>query len=419
VIELVRHAQESKAGVERLADRVVAWFVPAILLIAALTILGWGLAGHAWVAGLSAAIAVLVVACPCALGLATPAAVLVGSGRGAEMGILIKEASALEAAGALTTVVLDKTGTVTLGRPHVTHIIPHADVSRDELLATAAAVERHSQHPLAACIVAAAEEASVTIPSADHLEVVSGAGVRAVIQGRPALVGNERLLASAGIHVAALAAEMERLRIEGVTPLLVAAGERQLGIVGVADVVAPHSREAVEQLQSLGLKVLLVSGDHRTTVEAVARQVGIEQVVAEVLPADKEKVVRKLQGDGQHVAMVGDGINDAPALSAADLGIAIGSGSDVAIEAADIVLVGGDLRGVVRAVRLSRATLRTIRQNLAWAFLYNLLLVPLAAGIFVPLFGWSLPPVAAAAAMAASSVSVVANSLLLRFRQLD
>lgn len=418
-IELVRKAQESKAQVERLADRVVSYFVPAVLVLAAITLAAWGIAGHDWATGLSACVAVLVVACPCALGLATPTAVLVGSGRGAENGILIKEAHALELAGQLTTVVLDKTGTVTLGKPQVVEVVPSASGSADELLSLAAAAERLSQHPLAECIVAEAERRGLTIPAAEGLQVVAGAGVRAASDGRSILVGNERLLESAGIPTADAAPLVERLRKEGASPLLVALDDRYLGLIAVADAVAPHSRDAIDDLKSLGLEVHLLSGDHRQTVEAVARQVGIEQFTAEVLPADKQTVVQKLQQQGKVVAMAGDGINDAPALAAADLGIAIGTGADVAIEAAEIVLVRQDLRSVGRAIRLSRATLRTIKQNLAWALVYNVLLIPSAAGLLEPLTGWRLPPSAAAAAMALSSVSVVANSLLLRRRRLD
>ncbi|MHB1036334.1 MAG: heavy metal translocating P-type ATPase [Pirellulales bacterium] len=419
VIELVRRAQESKADVQRLADRVVAWFVPAVLLIALVSFLIWGFAASQWAAGLSAAVAVLVVACPCALGLATPTAVMVGSGRGAEMGILIKEARALEIAGQLTTAVLDKTGTVTGGKPQVTTLEPAEGVSPEELLAAAATAERLSQHPLAGAIVAAAEARGLAIPQAESLEVVPGQGIRAVSQKTIILVGNEQLLAGAGIDLGSQRAALESLRQRGQTPLAVAAGGRYLGVVAVADAVLPGSRDAVARLKSLGLEVMLLSGDHRVTVEAVAREVGIDRVTAEVRPDEKQAVIQRLREAGRVVAMVGDGINDAPALAAADLGIAIGSGSDVAIEAADIVLVGADLAGVARAITLARATLRTIRQNLAWAFLYNVLLIPVAAGVLVPLWGLHLPPAAAAAAMAASSVSVVTNSLLLRARRLE
>ena len=411
VIELVRRAQESKADVERLADRVVAWFVPVVLVVALGSLVAWSIAGRP-TDGLIAAVAVLVVACPCALGLATPTAVLVGSGRGAEMGILIKEAHALEVAGQLTTVVLDKTGTVTLGRPQVTGLRTADGTEEDELLRVAAAAERLSGHPLAQAIVAEANSRDLAITTAHELEVVPGAGVRAQTDGEMILVGNERLLDSAGVDWSALTADVESERAAGRTPLLVAVGQRLLGLITVADVTAPGSREAVERLKSLGLKVMLLSGDHEATARTIAGEVGIDEVIAEVLPDEKQRVIGELRERGEVVAMVGDGINDAPALAAADLGIAIGSGSDVAIEAADVVLVRSDLNDVARAVSLSRATLRTIRQNLGWAFVYNLALVPLAAVRLVH-------PAAAAAAMAASSVSVVGNSLLLRRRKLD
>jgi len=417
-IELVRRAQESKANVERLADRVVAWFVPGVLLLAAATLFGWGLAGL-WSDGVSAAVAVLVVACPCALGLATPTAVLVASGCGAEHGILIKEAQALEIAGRLTTIVLDKTGTVTLGTPLVTELLPATGISSDELLAAAAAAEAQSQHPLAECIVAAARGRGLEFATAEGLQVVAGEGIRARLNDRTIIVGNERLLDGADIDYSAQKPVLDRIRAAGAIGVLVADGRRFLGVIGIADPIAPFSREAVERLQTLGLEVRLLSGDHRTTAETVAAQLGITAVASEVRPADKETEVRRLQAAGRVVAMVGDGINDAPALSAADLGVAIGSGSDVAIEAADIVLVGRDLRDVARVVVLARATLRTIRQNLAWAFAYNLFLLPSAAGLLEPLIGWRLSPLAAAAAMAASSVSVVANSLWLRRKRLD
>lgn len=418
VIELVREAQESKTQVQRVADRVVSYFVPAILLIALTTFLIWGLVAAAWATAISATVAVLVVACPCALGLATPTAVLVGSGRGAELGILIKDAAALEVAGGLTTVVLDKTGTVTLGQPAVQQTVAVEGVPPDDVLAHAAAAERLSQHPLAQCIVAEAERLGLRLPPADDLQVVPGQGIRVRSGDHAILVGNERLLAAANIDYGLHLGTIEDLRQRGQTPLLVARDDRLLGIVSVADVIAPHSKEAIRQLHDLGLEVLLLSGDHRATAEAVAAEVGIDRVRAEVLPDEKQHEVRRLREAGRVVAMVGDGINDAPALAAADLGIAIGSGSDVAIEAADIVLVGQDLRSVARAIGLSRVTLRTIYQNLAWAFAYNVLLVPFAAGLFVPLVGWRLHPVAAAAAMALSSVSVVTNSLLLRWRRI-
>lgn len=419
VIELVRRAQESKTEIGRLADRVVAWFVPAVLAVALIAFIAWGFGAGDWGHALSSVVAVLVVACPCALGLATPAAVIVGSGRGAENGILIKEARALEIAGQLTTVVLDKTGTVTLGKPVVTAIEPAEGITPAELLAEAAAAGRLSQHPLSAAVVAEAERRELRIPTAEDLEVVPGKGIRVRRDGRAVLVGNERLLSEAGFDVASWQAAINALRVRGQTPSLVAEDGRVLGLISVADAIAPHSREAIDRLKAMRLDVLLLSGDHHVAVETVAAEVGIDQVRAEVRPDEKQTVVEELKRSGKVVAMVGDGINDAPALAAADLGVAIGSGSDVAIETADIVLVQQDLRAVVRAIVLSRATLRTIRQNLGWAFGYNILLIPLAAGVLVPWFGIQLPPAAAAAAMALSSVSVVTNSLLLRRRKLD
>jgi heavy metal translocating P-type ATPase len=353
------------------------------------------------------------------LGLATPTAILVAGGRGAELGILIKEAHALEIAGRVTTVVLDKTGTITHGKPVVMKIVPAPGTTADELLATAAAVEQLSRHPLAAPVVAAARQRGLRLPPAENLEIVPVQGVCARGASGEMLVGNEDLLAARGIAWTIHQAEIEALRRDGQTPLLVAADKRYLGLIAVADVVAPHSREAVERLQALGLDVLLVSGDHRWIVERVAREVGIKRVLPQVLPDQKQAVVMHLREEGKVVAMVGDGINDAPALAAAHLGIAIGSGSDIAIEAADIVITGDDLRAVARAILLARATLRTIKQNLAWAFLYNVLLIPIAAGALVPVVGIRLPAIAAAAAMALSSVSVVTNSLLLRARKLN
>jgi Cu+-exporting ATPase len=423
VIELVRRTQESKTDVGRLADRVVARFVPAVLAIAAATLLVWGLAGD-WDTAFECTVAVLVIACPCALGLATPTAVLVASGRGAENGILIKDAHAIELAAQVDTIVLDKTGTVTLGRPVVIAVEPVEGVSPDELLSTAAAAEQLSQHPLGAAVVQEATARGLEIPQADSLETIAGQGIRVRRGDVTILVGNEKLMASEGIEWRVTDGE----QLPSPTtrhpppathhPLLVAAGGRFLGLVAVADQVAPHSAEAIAQLKSLGLDVQLLSGDHRATVESVARQVGIDHVIAEVLPDEKQAVVRRLQESGRRVAMVGDGINDAPALAAADLGVAIGSGADVAIEAAQIVLVGQDLRGLVRALALSRAALRTIRQNLASSLIYNVLLIPAAAGLFIPLLGFHVPPAAAAAAMALSSVSVVTNSLLLRRKKL-
>jgi heavy metal translocating P-type ATPase len=417
VVELVRHAQETRPEIQRIADRVVAWFVPAVLIVALITLLVWGAAVGDWSAALQRCVAVLVVACPCALGLATPTAVLVGSGRGAESGILVKDAQALETAGRLTTVVLDKTGTITRGKREVVDVMPAEGVASYDLLSVAAAVEQLSDHPLAAAIVTEAHRWHVGPTMATDLKVIPRVGISATVAEQLALAGNEALMDSHAIALPKNFDDLEAHRQQGHTVILVAHGNRFLGGIAVADTVAPGSAEAVSRLKELGLNIVLLSGDHQTTAEAIAHEVGITRVMAEVSPADKADVIANLQAEGESVAMVGDGINDAPALAVADMGIAIGSGADVAIETADVVLTGGDLRLVPYAVALSRATLRTIHQNLVWAFGYNTLLIPLAAGVLAPL-GITMPPAAAAAAMAASSVSVVLNSLLLRHKRL-
>ncbi|MCE9529499.1 MAG: heavy metal translocating P-type ATPase [Planctomycetales bacterium] len=414
-IELVRSAQESKADVQRLADRVVEWFVPAVLVIALITLVAWSLSSaNGWQIGLSCAVAVLIVACPCALGLATPAAVLVGSGRGAESGILIKDAGALETAGRLTTVILDKTGTITLGKPKVVTVEPAGNVSREELLSLAAAAERLSTHPLARAIVEAADAGNAPRISARQTKVIPGEGLEAVTDSGLVLIGNFRLLNSRLISVPKDKSESLTKQHPGAAPLLVARNGQYVGVIIVADEVAPGSAEAIAALHNLGLTTRLVSGDRQQVAEEIARRMGIEHVVAEVLPADKQRIVRELQAQREVVAMVGDGINDAPALAAADLGIAMGTGADVALESADMVLTRHDLLLLPRAIRLSRAVLAVIRQNLWWALGYNVILIPLAAGALMPLFGIRLTPSLAAAAMAASSVSVVLNSLRLR-----
>ncbi len=421
-IELVRKAQESKADVQRLADRVVSWFVPGVLVLAALTLGVWLLLGEPHIA-LTCMVSVLVVACPCALGLATPTAILVGGGRGAERGILVKDAQALEQAGRIDTVVLDKTGTITLGRPQVVGVLPGPAVDERELLTVAAAAEKSSGHPLAQAVVSAADSQGISPDPVTDLEVVPGQGILGRRRGTRVIVGTEELLASRSVSLEAWNRQaVDAHRSVGQTALLVAENDRLLGTILVADPVAPHSAAAVADLQRLGLEVVMLSGDKRATAEFVARQVGIVRVVAEVHPGDKQRVIEELRELGHAVAMVGDGINDAAALATADLGIAIGHGADVAIESADIVLVQPDLRKVAEAILLARATLRTIRQNLAWAFVYNVTLLPLAAGLIVPLVGRNvlhLLPALSAGAMALSSVSVVANSLLLRYRKLE
>ena len=418
IVELVRRAQESKAEIQRLADRVISWFVPAVLALAVVTLAVWALAGQAAV-GLSCAVAVLVVACPCALGLATPTAVMVASGRGAEHGILVKDARAFEIAARVTTVVLDKTGTITAGRPQVVDVEPFAGTERRELLAWAAAAEQLSGHPLAKAILAKANEWGVEVPRADRLALVPGEGIEAEAAGRALLVGNERLLLGRGIPVSEDALRWVHARREqGCTAMLVAVDGCFLGVLCAADAPMPGSRSAVGRLRQLGLRVVMLSGDRLATAKAIARQVGLEEVLAELRPEEKQAAIEGLRRQGEVVAMVGDGINDAPALVAADLGIALGCGADVAIEAAELVLMHHDLMSVPRALDLSRLAVRTIKENLVWALLYNTILLPLASGAFLPVFGLRLPPALAAAAMAASSVSVVANSILLRYRRL-
>jgi Cu+-exporting ATPase len=418
VIDLVRHAQESKTDVQRLADRVVAWFVPIVLAIAGITLTTWWLFMADWRFGLSCAVAVLVVACPCALGLATPMAVIVGTGRGAEAGILIKDATVLEIAGQLDTVMLDKTGTITTGKPQIVDVCPVEGLTIDELLAVSAAVEQLSSHPLAIAVIDKAEELGLELPPASELSVAPGGGIKAICQGRQVLVGNDRLLDQFHITIPAdVRSSVRQSRDDGRQALLVAFEDEFVGTLIAEDTVAPNARQAVEQLKNLGLRVIMLSGDKRTTAERIAAAVGIQEVIAEVLPEEKGQHVQRMREQGYTVAMVGDGINDAPALATANLGIALGTGADVAIEAADVVLVQHDLRAVATAIRLSRETLRTIRQNLFWAFAYNVLLLPMATGMFVPWLGFRIPPALAAVAMAASSVSVVTNSLLLQLRR--
>ncbi len=418
IVELVRRAQGSKAPLQRLADRISGVFVPIVLALGALTFAIWFLGGPEprLTLALAAFIAVVVVACPCAMGLATPTAIMVGTGRGAEAGILIRGGEALEGAHRIDTVVLDKTGTLTVGRPSVGDVITAPGVAGAELLDLAGSLERGSEHPVGAAILGRAREDELGFRTASDFHALGGHGVEGVIDGARVLVGTGRLLADHGIDVTPLADAAERVAADGMTPAWVAASGRLLGFVSVTDAIKPESAEAVAGLRGQGLDVWLVTGDDTRTARAVARQVGIaeDRVLAEVLPADKAAAVERLQRDGRVVAMVGDGINDAPALAQADLGIAIGTGTDVAIEASDVTLVGGDPRGVAAAVALSRTTVRTIRQNLFWAFAYNLVLIPVAMGVLYPALGVTLNPAMAAGAMALSSVAVVTNSLRLR-----
>jgi Cu+-exporting ATPase len=420
IVRMVAAAQAGKPPVQRLADRVAGLFVPVVLAIAVATWVAWYVLGpepRAFLATVALA-SVLVIACPCALGLATPTAVMVGMGRGARSGILFRSADALEKVRRVTAVLLDKTGTITEGRPHLTDRVRLGGVTDEELLGLAAALEKGSAHPLAAALTAAASERGITLPAVSEFESVAGRGVVGRVGRRRVVVGSPQFFAHEDLDASAVAGEAEGYSREGKTVLLVAANGRLLGLLAVADRPKVGSRQAVERLLARGLTVAMVTGDRETTARAVASQVGITQVFAGVLPTDKASKVRELAARGHVVAMVGDGINDAPALSAADVGIAIGAGADVAKEAADVTLVGGDLGSVADAIALSRSTLSTIHQNLFFAFLYNALGIPIAAGALYPLTGWMLSPMIASAAMAASSVSVVANSLRLARRRL-
>jgi P-type Cu+ transporter len=416
IIRLVKEAQASKAPIQRVADRVSGFFVPAVVLIATWSFVLWYLVGPPpqLTLALASAVAVLIIACPCALGLATPLSIMVGTGRAALYGILIRSAEALESAHELRTIILDKTGTITRGRPALTDVIVTAPFAEDELLRLVASVERSSEHPLGAAVVRGAQERGVSLVEATGFDSVTGKGVRADVDGRTVLVGNERLLVDAGVDTTGLSEDAARLAEDGKTPMLVAVDGRPAGVVAVADTTKDGSEGAIAVLRTMGIETVMMTGDNRRTAAAIARNVGIERVVAEVLPQDKAAEVRRIQAEGKLVGMVGDGINDAPALAQADVGIAIGTGTDVAIESSDVTLISGDLGGVVTAVRLSRATMRNIRQNLFLAFVYNTLGIPIAAGILYPFFGIRLSPMIAAAAMAMSSLSVVTNANRLR-----
>lgn len=414
IVKLVETAQGSKAPIQRLADKVAGVFVPVVLGIALLTFIGWYfLSSEAFIFALTAFIAVLVIACPCALGLATPTAIMVGTGKGAQNGILFKNAEALELAYRVKTVVFDKTGTLTKGKPVVTEIVPANGFSEAELLSAAAAVERGSEHPLGMAIVQAAESRKITLSDTlEEFEAISGRGIRAKLSGKEVLLGNRQYIQEKGIVIGTMANEIDRLEQQGKTVMSVGVDSRMAGLIAVADTLKETSGKAVSRLQSLGIRVVMITGDNRRTAEAIAGQVGIKEVLAEVLPQDKAAEIKKLQSGGI-VAMVGDGINDAPALVQADVGIALGSGTDIAMETGDIILVKNDLNDVVKAIELSRYTIRKIKQNLFWAFIYNSLGIPIAAGVLYPLTGLQLNPVIAAAAMGFSSISVVSNSLLM------
>jgi P-type Cu+ transporter len=418
IIRMVEEAQGSKAPIQRLADRISAVFVPVVIAVALATFGVWWAFGPepAFTPALLNMVAVLIIACPCAMGLATPTSIMVGTGKGAESGILIKGGEALEGAHKLNTVVLDKTGTLTKGEPELTDVVVADGVSEEELLRLVASAERGSEHPLGEAIVRGARGRGLSLSEAEGFEAVTGGGVRARVEGREVLVGNRRFLTESGVSEDGLVPRSEELAAGGKTPMFVAVDGEPAGLVAVADVVREESREAVERLHSLGLEVAMLTGDNGRTAGAIAKELGIDRVLSEVRPEEKAGEVKRLQAEGKRVGMVGDGINDAPALAQADVGVAIGTGTDVAMEAADLTLISGDPRGVARAIRLSKATMKNIRQNLFWAFAYNVLLIPVAAGALYPFLGDAglLSPVLAAAAMALSSVTVVSNALRLR-----
>jgi heavy metal translocating P-type ATPase len=414
IIRLVEEASGSKAPIAKLADKVSGIFVPVVITIAVITIIVWLLSGATFSFALASGIAVLVISCPCALGLATPTAIMVGTGRGAEQGILIKSGESLETAHLVDTVVLDKTGTITEGHPAVAAVRMAPGVTEAELLGLAASLEKASEHPLAEAIVRYAEEAGVEVSQVTEFAAEAGRGVSGMVSGRKVLAGNQKMMDAQKVILDGMDAEAGKLSEEGRTVLYIAADQKLLGMIAVADPVKKTSAEAIREMEQMGLDVVMLTGDHEKTARAIQKQLGISRVIAQVLPQDKEREVRRLQEEGHKVAMVGDGINDAPALARADVGIAIGAGTDVAIESADIVLMKSDLLDAVTAVQLSRAVIRNIKENLFWAFCYNAIGIPLAAGVFYPLLNWQLSPMFGSAAMSFSSVFVVCNALRLK-----
>jgi Cu+-exporting ATPase len=421
IVQMVAQAQRSRAPIQRLADRVSAWFVPAVIVVAVVAFAAWAALGPspALTYGLIAAVSVLIIACPCALGLATPMSIMVGVGRGAQAGVLIKNAEALERFEKVDTLVVDKTGTLTEGKPRVVAVHAASGVDEAEALRLAASVDRASAHPLAEAVVRAAAKRGLSLAEPEGFESITGKGVAATVEGRRVLVGSGRLLAENGADTAALEEAADRLREGGATAIFVGIDGRAALALGIADPVKETTPQALAALRGSGVRVVMLTGDNRKTAEAVARRLGIETFEAEVLPEDKGKVVARLRGEGRVVAMAGDGVNDAPALAAADVGVAMGTGTDVAMESAGVTLLRGDLNGIVRARRLSRAVMRNIRQNLFFAFAYNVAGIPIAAGVLYPSFGILLSPVVAAAAMALSSVSVIGNALRLRAVSID
>ncbi len=420
IVQLVAEAQRSRAPIQRLADQVAGWFVPAVIVVATIAFAAWAIWGPEprLSYGLVAAVAVLIIACPCALGLATPMSIMVGVGRGAQAGVLIKNAEALEHMEKVDTLVVDKTGTLTEGKPAVTAIVTSPDFEEDEMLRLAASVERASEHPLAIAIVRAAEDRGLLMAPVSAFDSPTGKGALGTVKGRKIVLGNAAFLLEQGVDVATLAERADELRADGATAIFIGIDGRAAGIFAIADPVKATTPEALAALKAEGIRVVMLTGDNWTTARAVARRLGIEDVEAEVLPDQKSAVVQRYQKAGSVVAMAGDGVNDAPALAAADVGIAMGTGTDVAMESAGVTLLKGDLVGIVRARRLSQAVMDNIRQNLFFAFIYNALGVPVAAGVLYPVFGILLSPIIAAAAMALSSVSVIGNALRLRSRSL-
>ena len=414
IITLVEEAQASKAPIAKMADKISSIFVPVVLSIALASTIVWLLLGYSFEFALSIGIAVLVISCPCALGLATPTAIMVGTGKGAEKGILIKSGEALEVAHSINTIVLDKTGTITEGKPVVTDILTYGNLKEESILIDAASAEKSSEHPLAESIIKKAKEMNLSLKEQKDFEAVPGQGLKAVVDGKNINIGNIKLMKSLNIKLEDSESDVDRLSKEGKTPLIIADHEKILGIIAVADTIKTSSKQAVEGMKAMGINVVMLTGDNKQTAEAIRKQVGIDLAISDVMPEDKEKEVRRLQGDGSRVGMVGDGINDAPALARSDVGIAIGAGTDVAIESADIVLMKSDLLDAVGAVQLSKSVIKNIKQNLFWAFFYNTLGIPIAAGLLYTSLGLKLNPMFAAAAMSFSSVSVVSNALRLK-----
>jgi P-type Cu+ transporter len=420
IVQMVSQAQRSRAPIQRLADVVSSWFVPAVIFAAAAAFIAWMIWGPppAFAYALVAAVSVLIIACPCALGLATPMSIMVGIGKGATAGVLIKNAEALERLEAIDTLVVDKTGTLTEGKPRLIAVVPAEGFDEATMLALSASLERASEHPLAAAVVAAAQERGLVLQDVANFKSLTGKGVTGTIGGRPAAIGNAALLGDLAIETATLDARAEELRLDGATVMFVAIDNAFAGIIAVADPIKQTTPAALAALRAEGIRIVMLTGDNRTTAQTVAAKLGITDIEAEIPPERKHATVQRLRGEGRKVAMAGDGINDAPALAAADVGIAMGTGTEVAMQSAGVTLVRGDLGGIVRARKLSRATMRNIRQNLALAFVYNMLGIPLAAGALYPAFGLLLSPIVAAAAMSLSSVSVISNALRLRVTRL-